>query len=408
MSKLDVCKKSSLQQFRNCRLLRDHDVVTDDLWVRDGKILNPEKVFFDERVCADVQIDCQGALICPGFIDLQINGAFGVDFSRLPSDGASDVQRVSHGLLSHGVTSYCPTIVTSPPEDYAQLLPQTKKCAGSRLGAGILGVHLEGPFINVEKKGAHRAEHIVSPSKGVDSIVEMYGGSLDDVAIITLAPELPGALEVIPSLTQQGIVVSLGHCMANLQQGELAVKAGASFITHLFNAMLPFHHRDPHIVGLLASSAVPAERGIHYGMIADGIHTHPAALRIAYRTHKAGIVLVTDAVPAMGLPQGLHTFGGQKVEISNKGAYIAGTSTLCGSVATMVESVQFFYKATECSIVEALESATLHPAQVLGITHNKGTLEYGSDADFLMLDHDNLDLLATFIAGERVWEGKGE
>lgn len=395
-----------LQQFRNCYLLLDHKIVKEDLWVRDGKILNPEKVFFDEQIQADVQIDCHGALIAPGYIDVQINGAFGVDFSQ-PVDEETlkkDVDKVANGLLSHGVTSFVPTLVTSPSKHYHKILPVLRRRDGTKDRAGVLGVHVEGPFINLEKKGAHHPDYISTFDKGVDDVERMYG-SLDNISVITLAPELAGSGEVIRSLTQKGITVSVGHSMASLQEGEDAVKAGASFITHLFNAMLPFHHRDPHLVGLLASDQIPEGRTVYYGMIADGIHTHPAALRIAHRTNVKGIVLVTDAMSAMGLPPGSYQLGPMEVDVTETAAYVAGTKTLCGSVATMKDSVKYFFEKTECTKVEVLEAATLHPAESLNITHTKGTLNYNSDADFILLDN-SLELLATFVGGHLAWENK--
>lgn len=231
--------------------------------------------------------------------------------------------------------------------------------------------------------------------------MEVYG-SLDNVAVVTLAPELANSQSVVRELSQRGITVSLGHSVANLSQAEEAVQHGASFITHLFNAMLPFHHRDPGIVGLLTSDQVPAGRTVYYGMIADGIHTNPAALRIAHRAHPSGLVLVTDAITAMGLPPGQHTLGQQVIEIQGLHAYVAGTKTLSGSIATMDMCVRHFKQASGCSVEEALEAASLHPAQLLGISHKKGKLDYGCDADLVLLD-DALNVKATFISGEEVW-----
>ncbi|KAG7273092.1 hypothetical protein CRUP_024822 [Coryphaenoides rupestris] len=223
-------------------------------------------------------------------------------------------------------------------------------------------------------------------------MLEVYG-CLDNVAMVTLAPELAGS---------QTVVEELWHSMANLSQAEEAVQQGATFITHLFNAMLPFHHRDPGIVGLLTSDRIPGDRFVFYGMIADGIHTNPAALRIAHRAHPAGLVLVTDAITAMGLPPGHHTLGQQVIEIQGFHAYVAGTTTLSGSIATMDMCVRHFKHASGCSVPEALEAASLHPAQLLGISSRKGSLQYKCDADLVLLD-DELNVKATFISGEEVW-----
>ncbi|KAM4698045.1 N-acetylglucosamine-6-phosphate deacetylase [Rhinophrynus dorsalis] len=392
-----------ITQFRNCRILRDHELQREDLWVRQGKILNPEKLFFDEKGSADVQVDCQGRIIAPGFIDTQINGGFGVDFSQENDDVRHGISLVSRNILSHGVTSFCPTLVTSPASVYHKVLPQITVRDGGPDGAGVLGVHLEGPYISREKKGAHPEHCLRSYSeRGFPELLATYG-SLEGVSILTLAPEMGKSTEVIRELVQRGICVSLGHSVANLSQAEEAVKQGASFITHLFNAMLPFHHRDPGIVGLLTSDRIPAGQTVYYGMIADGIHTNPAALRIAHRAHPKGLVLVTDAITAMGLGPGKHTLGQQEILIEGLNAYVAGTHTLAGSIATMDMCVRHFHEATGCTVEEALEAASLHPAQVLGLQHHKGSLDFGADADFVFLD-DRLNVKATYIAGEVVWE----
>ncbi|XP_034750925.1 N-acetylglucosamine-6-phosphate deacetylase [Etheostoma cragini] len=394
--------EAAITQFINCRILRDHRLQRDDLWVREGKILDPEKLFFDEKGYADKRVDCEGSIIAPGFIDVQINGGYGIDFSQASDNVSSGVSFVAKKILQHGVTSFCPTLVTSPPAVYHKVLPQIKVSDGGQHGAGVLGFHLEGPFISVEKKGAHPEQFLRTfQSGGIEDLMEAYGG-LDNIAMVTLAPELGGSQSVVKELCQRGITVSLGHSVANLSQAEEAVHHGASFITHLFNAMLPFHHRDPGIVGLLTSDQVPAGRTVYYGMIADGIHTNPAALRIAHRAHPSGLVLVTDAITAMGLPPGRHTLGQQVIEIQGLHAYVAGTKTLCGSIATMDMCVRHFKHASDCSVEEALEAASLHPAKLLGVSHKKGTLDYGSDADLVLLD-DALNVKATFISGEEVW-----
>lgn len=395
-----------ITQFINCRILRDNELQREDLWVREGRILDPEKLFFDEQGYADKRVDCEGSFIAPGFIDVQINGGYGIDFSQASEDVSDGVSFVAKKILEHGVTSFCPTLVTSPPEVYHKVLPQVKVHDGGPHGAGVLGFHLEGPFISAEKKGAHPEKYLRTfKSKGLEDLMEVYG-SLDDVAIVTLAPELPGSQSVVRELSRRGISVSLGHSAADLLQAEEAVQHGATFITHLFNAMLPFHHRDPGIVGLLTSDRIPAGRTVYYGMIADGIHTNPAALRIAHRAHPSGLVLVTDAITAMGLPPGRHTLGQQVIEIQGLHAYVAGTKTLSGSIATMDMCVRHFKQASGCSVQEALEAASLHPAQLLGISHKKGKLDYGSDADLVLLD-EGLNVKATYISGEEVWR-KGQ
>uniref|UniRef100_A0AAX7SZ63 N-acetylglucosamine-6-phosphate deacetylase n=1 Tax=Astatotilapia calliptera TaxID=8154 RepID=A0AAX7SZ63_ASTCA len=375
-----------ITQFINCRILRDNELQREDLWVREGRILDPEKLFFDEQGYADKRVDCGGSIIAPGFIDVQINGGYGIDFSQASEDVSDGVSFVAKKILEHGVTSFCPTLVTSPPEVYHKVLPQVKVHDGGPHGAGVLGFHLEGPFISAEKKGAHPEKYLRTfKSGGLEHLMEVYG-SLDDVAIVTLAPELPGSQSVVRELSQRGITVSLGeHRVLLLVSESVSVQPGRfhALSNPSVSAVVQFHHRDPGIVGLLTSDRIPAGRVVYYGMIADGIHTNPAALRIAHRAHPSGLVLVTDAITAMGLPPGRHTLGQQVIEIQGLHAYVAG-----------------------CSVQEALEAASLHPAQLLGISPKKGKLDYGSDADLVLLD-EGLNVKATYISGEEVWR-KGQ
>lgn len=316
------------------------------------------------------------------------------------------VDVVAKGILAHGVTSFCPTLITQSAETYKKILPLVKKRAGCD-AASVLGVHLEGPFISHEKRGAHPIPFLRSSAiRSFDQVSDVYGLELDDVAIVTLAPELDQNDIVVRKLAGRGIVVSLGHSESDLETGERAVRSGANFITHLFNAMLPFHHRDPGLVGLLTSKQI--DKQIFYGMLADGLHTHASAVRIAFSANPAGFVLVTDALSALGAPSGsTMQISGQEVEVRDGVAYIVGTETLSGSIASMDTGCRNLRRFTGCSIVQAVECATLHPAQVLGISDKKGTLNYGADADFILMD-DDMNVKETWIASRRVWTSDQE
>ncbi|XP_045763349.1 N-acetylglucosamine-6-phosphate deacetylase [Maniola jurtina] len=393
-------KEKSLTRISDCYILRNGKIIKEDLWIRNGVIVNPEQVFYVEQVEADQTIKAfENYLIAPGFIDIQINGGWGIDFSYDCENVEEGVKKVAQKLLAHGVTSFCPTMVTSDKEKYAKILPKIKKAQGGSNGATVLGVHLEGPFISLAKKGAHADEYIRNPDKGLASLEEVYG-SLDNVNIVTIAPELPGALNAIKGLASKGIKVALGHSSASLAEGEDGVKSGANLITHLFNAMLPFHHRDPGLVGLLASTT---DKQVYYGIISDGIHTHPAALRIACRTNRDGLVLVSDAFAAQGLADGSYRIGPMAVSVENGRAYVAGTKTLCGSTTALDQCVKTFKESTGCSLEYALETASLHPAKALGIDHKKGNLNFGCDADFVVLHPKTLKVMSTCIAGDMVF-----
>ncbi|CAO3681763.1 unnamed protein product [Umbelopsis vinacea] len=414
----------------NARLLLDHEIVENTyLWFRDGKIVDPQELFFKDYREPDEVIDANGAIVVPGYLDVQINGAFGVDFAdtSLPVEEI-EMNRdiVAKGLLKYGCTSFCPTLVSSAPHVYHKMLPHLCKRPGSVTnGAEILGVHIEGPFLNPEKKGAHNEEVLRTAERGMETFDDTYGPALrrdDSIAILTVAPEVEGVLACIPTLVTRGICISIGHSTATVTEAELSVKAGATCITHLFNAMHAFHHRDAGICGLLGSTTLPVPKTQKqhptpsasspslkkpdprpfYGLICDGIHVHPNSVRIAYHSHPKGVVLVTDALSSMGLPPGCYHLGEYEVEVNEKNiAYVKGTRTLAGSNITIDRCVQNFRRFTKCSIVEAVEAATLHPAQLLGIEKAKGTLAPGANADILFLN-DDLEVQRVFVAGEEV------
>jgi hypothetical protein len=245
-------------RFRNFRRLdvRRKIIELDDVWVRDGKVIDPERRFWEaskgNEFYADKIIDGHGLILSPGFIDIQLNGAFGIDFTS-PTLSAEEVSTVSRGILSQGCTSYLPTIITSDAALYARNLPLLvdPPASAGDLGAEILGVHLEGPFIRI--KGAHDELYLRNFEHSVATLSEVYGSDAqcDNVRLVTLAPEIPNALEAIAHLAKKGVVVSLGHSQATVDEAEAAVTAGATLVTHMFNAMRSFHHRDPGIVGLL-------------------------------------------------------------------------------------------------------------------------------------------------------------
>ena len=272
--------------------------------------------------------------------------------------------------------------------------------------AGVLGAHLEGPFISVGKCGMHplgalRQLTATEDEETIKTNLEaVYGSAFFEssrVALVTLAPEQSGVCSVIGFLSRRGIGVSLGHSEASLEQGLAAVNAGARLLTHLFCAMPAFHHRDPGLVGLLTS--LPPHSAPHYGLIADGVHTAPAAVRVAQRTHPAGMVLTSDANPALGLPPGFYRMGQRDIEVRAGTAFVRGTNILSGSIAPLDACLRQLVRDTGCSVATALETVTEHPAQVLGISKQRGSLVSGAAADLVLLD-DELQIQAVFIAGQ--------
>ncbi|CAG8594297.1 13721_t:CDS:2 [Ambispora leptoticha] len=399
---------ASVTKIINCRLVRDRIIHDDVLYLQNGKIIDPLGNFFDRGEEPTRVIDAKGALVAPGLIDLQVNGGFGFDFSQCDAGGeqiyVENMKKVAKSLLKFGCTSFMPTLISSVPEVYHKILPLLYPRKGNKNdGAEILGAHVEGPFISYDKNGAHKQSNLRDAPKGFADIAKVYGISETEnnqsIKLMTVAPEVEGIMDSIHDLTRAGITVSIGHSMATVEQAEKAVEKGARLITHLFNAMQQFHHRDPGIIGLLGTTRIPRP---FYGIICDGIHVHPNSLRIAYDAHPRGAILVTDAVTAMGLPPGEYTLGQVRVrKIGSERVEVVENGKLAGAVASIDKCVRNFKKFTGCSIVQAIEAATLHPAQLLGIQHRKGTLNIGADADLVFLD-DDLNVIECFIAGEQV------
>ncbi|KAJ1945982.1 N-acetyl-glucosamine-6-phosphate deacetylase [Linderina pennispora] len=416
---LGILQGGIITQIHNCRVLRNHTLTYDDVWFQDGKIINPTSLYGLRG--ADVRIDGKGLIVAPGLIDVQLNGAFGYDFSFNREDIDQCMDVVSRGVLLQGCTAFCPTTVSSMPETYHAVIPHLGPRRGSLVnGAESLGAHIEGPFMNPKKKGAHELACLRAAPRGLADFDQCYGleNLRRHVAYITVAPEMPGVLETIPELIREcNVGISMGHTTASGETARRAHQSGAHMITHLFNAMTDFHHRDPGVIGLLGAAdkqaldangvAGASAPNTFYGLICDGIHVHPNTVKIAYRAHPAGAILVTDAMGAMGLPDGQYKLGNMSVDVKPmedvkdgpRAAVIQGTSTLAGSIVTLIECVRNFHKFTQCSVVEAIEAATLHPALMLGIADRKGSLAFGCDADIVLLT-DDLHVDSVFVRGE--------
>lgn len=349
--------------YRGAKLVRNHALIQEDLWVVNGKIAPPQPK-------ADKIHSVEGKIIAPGYIDLQINGAFGVDFAT----DFSPLEPIVKGLRQQGVLNFLPTLISSP-------LPHYRNWKSHYLNhPSVLGVHYEGPFLNIGKGGAHSKKDIVPiDEEAVFSLLEHLGG----IKIVTLAPEIPYALSLAQKLSAKGIIVAAGHSLATYEEAQKGFKAGVKLVTHLFNAMTSIQHRHP---GLPVAALNDPD--IYYSMIVDGIHVHPGMVKMAWEHKPSKLILITDAMAAMGLEGGLYRLGKQMVEVSNGEARIAGKKKLAGSILTMDQAVRNLHSMAECSIVEAIEAATLRPAELLGISNRKGTLAIGADADIIFLDED--------------------
>ncbi|KAF2115804.1 n-acetylglucosamine-6-phosphate deacetylase-like protein [Lophiotrema nucula] len=389
--------QSSVTKFTNCLLIRGNELVEEDLWISSvsGKILNGQEILYGERVAPDRIVDLGGRILSPGLIDVQLNGAYGFDFSVIPEDGAvgysKGVHRVNRQLIATGVTSYLPTLTSQPPEVYQQALPFLGPSGTHRnptYGSESLGAHCEGPFLNPSKNGIHNTTVLQTASHGLPDLTACYGHSnLASMTKVTLAPELPGGLEAVKALTGLGIIVSVGHSEASYEEAREAVKAGAKMITHLFNAMEQLHHRNPGIFGLLGATSSSLASKPYFGIIADGIHLHPTSIKIAWNAHPEGLILVTDAMALAGMPDGTYDWtNGSRIIKSGSQLTLEENGRIAGSAAQLVDCLSNFLNWTHASVPEALKAVTETPAKMLGLEGVKGSLNEGADADLVVLD----------------------
>ncbi|KAK6200535.1 uncharacterized protein RJT21DRAFT_44575 [Scheffersomyces amazonensis] len=342
-------------------------------------------------------IDLHGQYLAPGYLDIQNNGIYGLNFSALdenstPEDIALFAQFYKDAMkkyLSTGVTGICPTVTSNFPEVYKKVLKFYKK---SRLSnqSDSLGAHLEGPFINLKKKGCHPTETFVDAKDGeAKKLFDIYGGELNvlnNVCIITAAPEIPGVLEAIPTLTEKGIVFSIGHTMADYETGLKAIENGATMITHLYNAMPQPHHRNAGVVGLIntpVTSNTP-----YFGMIADGVHVDASMINLAYKSNPEKCVLVTDAMHLIGLADGTYKWDQQYIVKTGDRLYLKGTDTLAGAATTLPQCVRNLMKWSEISLPEAVKTCTNNAAVSIGVQNERGFLNVGCDADFVVLNKE--------------------
>lgn len=338
------------------------------------------------RAGADVHADVVTAgWIVPGLIDLQVNGGFGFDLS---TDGGS-VAPLAAKLPITGVTSFLPTLISWPLQVYPRLLQDWEQAARGTRGAEVLGVHLEGPYLNPQRAGAHNPDYLRVPA--IAELAPWVGST--HVRLVTLAPELPGALDLIAYLRMRGIVVSVGHSNATYAEALAAFRSGVSWGTHLFNAMSPFAHREPGLAGALLSSDVPC------GLIVDGVHVDPAAVNAAWRAKGSrGLTLVTDAMSAMGMPPGRYSLGERSVLVDATSARL-DNGTLAGSVLQMDSAIRNMIAYTGCSLSEAITMASTTPARVIGVEDRKGQIAPSFDADLVVLD-ESLHIELTMVGGQ--------
>lgn len=372
-------------------VLENANIVLPDRVINQGSVIVESGLI--SRV-ADVSpsvpgatvIDLSNSVLLPGFIDVHIHGAVGIDVMDASS---ADLRRVSEYLASQGVTSWLPTFVPSSDENYRSAITAISE-TGKNLGAQMLGVHYEGPFVNTQQCGALHTEYFKTYSG--PEVLDTLPLPENGVKMITLAPEVDGGVELIRELTARGWVVSIGHTRASLETLDQALAAGARHMTHFMNAMPPVHHRSP---GPIAWGL--SHDDVTFDMIADGVHLDPFMLRLLVKLKgPERISLISDAIAAAGKGDGDYRIWGETIAVKN-GRTANAAGSIAGSVITMLDAVRVM-RSLGVSWVDVAQMAATNPARLLGLDHERGSIELGKRADLVALNPDGTISL-TLVAG---------
>ena len=357
-----------------------------------GKSFLKTDVEFDSKITAigalsgEADFDAAGMYVIPGLVDIHTHGAVGEDFS----DGkAAGLQPMADYYAAHGVTSFLATTMTLKEETLTPAMETIRDFARSG-GAKCAGVHLEGPFLSYAKRGAQAAENLHKPD--ADLFDRLNAASGGKVKLVTVAPEEEGGLDFIANVSKK-CTVSLGHTTADYDTAMKAFAAGATHATHLYNGMPGYAHREPGVIGAASDAGASVE------LICDGLHIHPAAIRVTSRLFGDKLNLVSDSLRCAGMPDGEYELGGQPIEVNSGKATLLGTNTLAGSCISMLDALRNVV-SFGLSLPEAVYAASTAPAEAVKLT-DVGSITVGKCADLVVLDKD-LNLVAVFVDGEKV------
>lgn len=369
---------------KNARIVTSDGVIKGSVEIKDGKILRITKNKYPDGE----GIDAQNNYLAPGLIDMHIHGISGFDSMGKNYDS---INSMSKALVKHGVTSFVPTTMTVDIDSIKSSVENISIAIKKGVeGANIEGIHIEGPFISPDMVGAQDPKFVKKPSK--KDFEYIAGPYANYIKTITIAPEVDGALEFIKYVEGLGINASCGHTNGKYNDLARGIDAGISHATHLYNAMRGFHHREPGIVGGIFDSNITTE------IIADGIHSHFAAVRCAYKLKGADkLALITDAMMACDMKDGEYTLGGQKVFVKDGAARLAA-GQLAGSTLTLDKAIKNVINNCDINLIDAVKMASATPARILKIDYKKGYIKEGYDADIVIFD-DNINVIKTFVRG---------
>lgn len=398
--KLNLKGENTMICRHNHILLLGISVYTEDGIIENGYIKIKDQKISEIGSLNHLSMDTEGFNIfeipahfkaIPGFIDVHIHGVDGADTMDATKEA---LDTMVTALPKEGTTSFLATTMTQENKSIEKALRNIGEYIGEQNPKGkaeVLGIHLEGPFVNPKMAGAQPIQHIIDPD--LHLFKEWQTLSQNTIKLVTLAPEQPGGLEMIRYLSRNEIIASIGHTNATYDEVNLAIEAGANHVTHLFNQMRGLHHREPGVVG-----AAFLREELKAEIIVDGVHVRPEIVNLAYKQKRSeGLILITDSMRAKCLKNGKYDLGGQEVTVK-EGKAVLGDGTLAGSVLRLGHAVKNIIDYTGCSLENAIEMASVNPAKQLKIYNRKGSITVGKDADIVILD-EHMEVNMTFCRG---------
>lgn len=359
---------------RNGRIFQESGIfVPGDLYIQDGKIVSHEEY----RETPEEILDVSGMYVIPGLTDIHFHGCVGYDFC----DGTEEALRSMAAYeLANGITAICPASMTFPEDKLADIFANAAgQKSGCPAGAELVGINMEGPFISMEKKGAQNGAYIHKPDAAMFERLQKAAGGL--IRLVDIAPETEGAMDCIEAISSQ-VRVSLAHTTADYDTAKKAFAKGACHVTHLYNAMPPYSHRAPGVIGAACDT-----EDVFVELICDGVHIHPAAVRTTFKMFGDDrIVLISDSMMACGLEDGQYTLGGQAVTVRGNRATLTEAGNIAGSVTNLMNCLRTAVQSMGIPLASAVKCAAVNPAKAIGIYDRYGSLTPGKTANVVILD----------------------
>ena len=368
---------------KNVQIFReDKTFETGELYIEEGR-------FTETGKDGEPVVDGEGCMAVPGLVDIHFHGCVGADFCDGEIEG---VRKMARYEAENGITSICPATMTIPEEELHRVM-KTAAAWKNEGTAKLVGINMEGPFISEKKKGAQAAENIRPCDAGLFRTFQEESGGL--IRLVDIAPETEGAMEFISEVKGEA-VISLAHTTADFETASEALRRGASHVTHLYNAMPPFGHREPGVIGAAADN-----ENCHVELICDGIHIHPAVVRATFALFgPERVILISDSMRATGLTDGKYTLGGQDVYVRGARATLED-GTIAGSATNLMGCLRVAVLQMGIPLEDALASASMNPAKEIGIYDRCGSITPGKAADFILLDKD-LNIRAVYVDGKKL------